>query len=239
MGAMIDIIGILIIAIAAFTSYRKGFVRTFFGLITVIVAILLASMFHKTLAAYIKDSTGLDEWINSFVSESTATISKDVNSGNLGKGTSFSTDALGAYTTGMQELFPEGNALSNLPDVLSEKIGLDELKTNVAENISTKLSDGVINVLSWFIIYLVAQIILSIVVAILDGIMSLPLLREVNNIAGLGIGILIGIFRIYLVLAIVYFISSVVNISPVVGAIANSGMVGAMYNNNLLLQLIF
>lgn len=248
MNWLIDGIAIIIIVIAAFSAYRKGFVRTFFGLITVILAIVLASIFHKNLAAYIKDTTDLDEWINSVIVDSTSSISEDVNktskedkvdTGSLFDMAQYASDSNLYDTIDVSALIPEEGFLNSLPDVLSEKMGLDEAKQNAGLNITTKISDAAINVLSWFIIYLVAQIILNIVVAILDGIMSLPLLREINNIAGLGIGILIGVFRIYIILAVIYFIATVVNISPVMNVLNNSTLVAAMYNNNLLLKLIF
>lgn len=248
MNWLIDGIAIIIIVIAAFSAYRKGFVRTFFGLITVILAIVLASIFHKNLAAYIKDTTDLDEWINSVIVETTGNISEDVNktskrentdTGSIFDMAQYASDSNLYDTIDVSALIPEEGFLNSLPDVLSEKMGLDEAKQNAGLNITTKISDAAINVLSWFIIYLVAQIILNIVVAILDGIMSLPLLREINNIAGLGIGILIGVFRIYIILAVIYFIATVVNISPVMNVLNNSTLVAAMYNNNLLLKLIF
>ncbi len=248
MNWLIDGIAIVIILIAAFSAYRKGFVRTFFGLISVILAIVLASMFHKNLAAYIKDTTDLDEWINSVIVESTGNISEDVNktskkenvnTGSVFDMAQYASDSNLYETIDVSTLIPEEGFLNSLPDVLSEKMGLDDFKQNAAQNITLKISDAAINVLSWFIIYVVAQIILNIIVAILDGIMSLPLLREINNIAGLGIGILIGIFRIYIILAVIYFISTVINISPVMNVLNNSALVSAMYNNNLLLKLIF
>ena len=247
MNWIIDGIAILIILIAAFSAYKKGFVRTFFGLVTVILAIVLASMFHKTLAAYIKDTTDLDEWINSVIVDSTANISADVNKTNPNTTNTGSLLDMAQYASesnlygsiDVSGLIPEEGYFNSLPDVLSEKIGLNDFKQNAAQNITAGISDAAINVLSWFIIYVVAQIILNIIVAILDGIMSLPLLREINNIAGLGIGILIGVFRIYIILAVVYFISTVVNISPVMNVLNNSMLVSSMYNNNLLLKLIF
>ena len=248
MNWLIDGIAIVIILIAAFSAYRKGFVRTFFGLISVILAIVLASMFHKNLAAYIKDTTDLDEWINSVIVESTGNISEDVNktskkentdTGSIFDMAQYASDSNLYETVDVSGLIPEEGFLNSLPDVISEKIGLEDFKQNAAHNITTGISDAAINVLSWFIIYLVAQIILSIVVAILDGIMSLPLLREINNIAGLGIGIIIGVFRIYIILAVIYFIATVINISPIMNVLNNSTLVSAMYNNNLLLKLIF
>ena len=242
MNMIIDIIGLCIIAVAAFSAYRKGFVRTFFGLITVILAIILATSFHKTLAAYIKDTTDLDEWISGAITDSVTNVGEDVNSGNLtGNTTQNSFDELaGSIDASEFNSFLGGeNIFSTLPDVVGSKLGVDEFKENIGTNITTSVADTAINVLSWVILYIGIQIILNIAVAILDGIMSLPLLREINNIAGLAIGIVLGVFRIYIILAVIYFISTVANISPIINAIGSSSMIASMYNNNLLLKIIF
>ena len=242
MNMIIDIIGLGIIAVAAFSAYRKGFVRTFFGLITVILAIILATSFHKTLAAYIKDTTDLDVWISGAITDSVTNVGQDVNSGNLtGNATQNSFDELaGSIDASEFNSFLGGeNIFSTLPDVVGSKLGVDEFKENIGTNITTSVADTAINVLSWVILYIGIQIILNIAVAILDGIMSLPLLREINNIAGLAIGIVLGVFRIYIILAVIYFISTVADISPIINAIGSSSMIASMYNNNLLLKIIF
>ncbi len=244
MSVIIDIIGLVIIAVAAFSAYKKGFVRTFFGLITVVLAIVLATSFHKTLAAYIKDTTDLDEWISGFISDSVSNIGEDVNSGNLTSSTTSTQDSFsdlsGAIdTSALNGFMGEENIFSTLPDVVGDKLGVDEFKENMSINITTSVADTAINILSWIILYIGIQIILNIVVAILDGIMSLPLLREINNIAGLAIGIVLGVFRIYVILAVIYFISTVANIYPIINAIGSSTMIASMYNNNLLLKIIF
>lgn len=244
MSMIIDIIGLCIIAVAAFSAYKKGFVRTFFGLITVILAIVLATSFHKTLAAYIKDTTDLDEWISGALSDSVSNIGEDVNSGNLTSSTTSAQDSFSELsssidTSALNGFMGEENIFSTLPDVVGEKLGVNEFKENIGSNITTTVADTAINILSWVILYIGIQIILNIAVAILDGVMSLPLLREINNIAGLAIGIVMGVFRIYIILAVIYFISTVANIYPIINAIGSSSMIASMYNNNLLLKIIF
>lgn len=118
-------------------------------------------------------------------------------------------------------------------------IGLDKIKEEATTNLVNKIADIAINIMSWIIIYAVVRIILAIVTLVCDGIMSLPLLKTVNNLAGLVLGAIMGLFRIYLILAIVYFISNIVNVSGIVNAIGMSTFVSQMYNNNLLIKLIF
>ena len=63
MGTIIDIVALLIVIVAAGFAYYKGFVKTFFGFVSTILAVILACVFCGTLATYIKENTGVDEFI--------------------------------------------------------------------------------------------------------------------------------------------------------------------------------
>ncbi len=225
MGTIIDIVALLIVIVAAGFAYYKGFVKTFFGFVSTILAVILACVFCGTLAPYIKENTGVDEFIiNSIIS---------INGQESG-------DLQEADTNVVKE---SGDSLTNiidsLPNTLNNMIGLDKIKEEATTNLVNKIADIAINIMSWIIIYAVVRIVLAIVTLVCDGIMSLPLLKTVNNLAGLALGAIMGLFRVYFILAVVYFISSIVNVSGIVNAIGMSTFVSQMYNNNLLIKLIF
>lgn len=225
MGTIIDIVALLIVIVAAGFAYYKGFVKTFFGFVSTILAVILACVFCGTLATYIKENTGVDEFIiNSIIS---------INGQESG-------DLQEADTNVVKE---SGDSLTNiidsLPNTLNNMIGLDKIKEEATTNLVNKIADIAINIMSWIIIYAVVRIVLAIVTLVCDGIMSLPLLKTVNNLAGLALGAIMGLFRIYFILAVVYFISNIVNVSGIVNAIGMSTFVSQMYNNNLLIKLIF
>ncbi len=249
MKIIIDVIAVAVILGCALMAYKQGFVKTFFGLITVILAIILAGMFHKNLAAYIKANTGLDEFINSFVSGTISGATDKLEEQTAFKelrgmvaSADFDLSKIGEVMEGAGVVasdFANSEFVNKIPAAISDKLNLGNLQEDFSSNLTMKISDATINILSWFIIYIVAQIVLSIVAAILNGLMILPFLREINNLAGLAIGVLLGFFRLYVVLAIVYFVSTIVNISFIVNAITSSSFVGALYNHNLILKLIF
>lgn len=220
MGIIIDIIAVLIIVIAAIVAYVKGFVKTFFGFVSSILAIVLACMFCGTLSTYIKDNTEIDDFIkDSIISINELNNDKVEDDENSNE----KSDTLA----------------DTIPNTLNDLIGLDELKEEATTTIVNKICDIAINILSWLIIYAIVRIVLMLLMVVFDGIMSLPILKTVNNLAGLILGAIMGIFRVYFVLAIVYFISNIANISGFVEVINNSTVVAQMYNHNLLINLIF
>ena len=229
MGIYIDIIAALIIVIAAAVAYFKGFVKTFFGFISTILAIALACLFCKTLATYIKENTEVDDF-----------IMKSIISINGGMSGDTADDIVGDTSSG--DYGEDNTSLSlaeSIPNTLNEMFGLDKIKEEATTNIVNKITDIVINILSWLIIYAVTRIVLLILTLVFDGIMSLPILKTINNLTGLVLGAIMGIFRVYFILAIIYFVSNIANIANIVYAINTSTLVAQMYNNNLLINLIF
>ena len=80
MGFWIDIIALIIVMVCAGIAYYRGFVKTFFGFISTIVAILLASLLCRPVAGYIKNVSEMDEWIvNSVTSITDVNQEDDLN----------------------------------------------------------------------------------------------------------------------------------------------------------------
>lgn len=231
MGIYIDIVAVLIVIIAATVAYFKGFVKTFFGFISTILAIALACLFCKTLATYIKENTEIDDFImRSIIS---------INSETSVDGEASGDDVNNEKNENSAESTTSVSLAEYIPNTLNEMFELDKIKEDATANIVNKITDIVINILSWLIIYAVTRIVLLILTLVFDGIMSLPILKTINNLAGLALGAIMGIFRVYFILAIIYFISNIANIAGIVEAINMSMLVANMYNNNLLINLIF
>lgn len=222
MTLAIDIIALLIVAVCAIIAYLKGFVKTFFGFISAILALILACFLYKPLAVYIKDTTDIDDWVY----ESIVSLNKRE-----------------AVTSGEKNDENKNNHLvemiDSLPQSINESLDLTEKKEQLIIEIATKVSEIVVNILAWIIIYVIVRVVLLILMLVFDGIMQLPFLKTVNDFAGLFLGFLMGIFRVYLLLTIIYFLSNVANISGFVEAIQNSFIVSHLYNHNILLNILF
>lgn len=242
---IIDIIAILFILISALIAYKKGFVKTFFGFISVILAILVACCFSKPVANHLKKSTEIDEWII----ESISNIGDDSKLQNNKEYTILSGDNISGEIIVEKEDVSEVQEniinediiifIESLPEVVGDIVDLEEVKNQTISNLSVKISDVVISVLAWIIIYFAVRVVVAVITVIFDGIMSIPILKSINNLAGLIIGFVMGVFRIYLLLAIIYFISNVTSTAFFINIIQTSSLINAMYNSNLIINLIF
>lgn len=227
MGLIIDIIAVLVIIGCAAVAYYKGFVKTFFGFVSAIVALVLACILCKPLATFIKDNTELDDVIISGITSiNVKEENNNIENNEEDNAEAENSNAFLAF-------------IDSLPNTITNSLNLEESKEVAMAVIAAKIADVVVIIMSWIAIYVIARAILAIVTIIFNGIMNIPVLKTVNKLAGVVIGLIMGFFRIYFVLAIVYFLSNILDISALVTQIQASGLVAHLYNNNLLIELIF
>lgn len=219
-----DIIVIAIIALAGFLGYKKGFVKTGFGFVSFFIALAITFMFYKPVMSIIRENTEFETWLTEYL---------------------YRIDLTGEKNTEIQsqenvESAREGEEyIHNLPTTIVELIGFDEIKENAKNIVVQKIVDFALKLLAIVVVYIVARITLAIIVLVLDLIAKLPLLKQFNEILGLAIGILLGIIRIYALFMIITLLGSLPVANGVVGTINNSLIASFLYNNNLLLKILF
>lgn len=111
---------------------------------------------------------------------------------------------------------------------------LKNASTNV---IADSISTTIINISCIIIVFIISKIILLFFKFIGDLISKLPLIKQVNNIAGFLFGLLKGFFIIYVLFALIAILAPIVNINQLLNIINNSIIANIMYNNNIILIL--
>lgn len=225
---ILDIIGIVVVLFSTIIAFKKGFVKTFFSFASTFVALILAFSLCNIGVKILKENTKIDEWL-------TETLTTSLNQNNNEQAIDVETKK--DVDDQNSNEFTKG--LESLPEDLKNMLNMEEYKENAKNAIIQNSIEIILKILSWVIIYVVARIILMIICIVFNGIMSIPFLKQINNLAGLGVGFILGIFRIYLILAFVSFVASVVSIDSVMNLIRSSMILSVMYENNILLSLIF
>ena len=241
---IIDLLGIIIVTVGALIAFKKGFVKTFFDFVSTFVAIILAFSLCNLGVQVIKDNTTIDEWL-----EETLTASLNENNEQL-EGNNVENDyieeSLDEPSAG-EYIETEENETSNiltetfknLPQNIQDMVELEEYKETAKVTIIETSIEIILKILSWIVIYLLTRLILMILCFVFNGIMSIPFLKQINNLAGLALGIVLGLFRVYVILAFVSFLTSVVTMDGFIELIKNSMIISVMYENNILISLIF
>ena len=233
---IIDLIVILVIMLSVFFGYKKGFIRTVVSLLSFFIAIGMALLFYKPFAVILTENTTIDDWIieniisKEDLNESIQDIANEENSENIvGSGKEENAEGL--------ETFLE--MIEILPNTITNNVDIEEIKNNTREEIAYKISELIMNLLSLIAIYIVVKITLIVAMFVLDGIMKFPVLKQLNEICGMTIGAVLGFTQIYIAFAAITFISSICDISNVISAIKVSAFARILFENNLIINLLF
>lgn len=229
---LVDLITLLIIGIATFLGYKRGFVKTSFRMLSFIIAIILSLLLYKPVASYIREKTNLSEWI-------IQTITKNENAEQDEKEIINIEINEEEKKNGNNSTVEIEETLINLPQNIKEYIGVDETINQAKEQIAQKIADTIINVMSLICVYLIIKLLLMIVCFVLDGIMQIPILKQINEVLGLILGVILGIIQVYTVLAVITFLSSFIQMPGLVAYIKSSLITSVLFEYNLIIALIF
>ena len=109
---------------------------------------------------------------------------------------------------------------------------------NTVEEVSNSFTVKLIEIAVMLLLYIVTRIILRFISKLSDLITKLPIIKQINKTGGVIYGLIKGILIVYAILAIIYLISPMVN-SNLFNAIDSTIIAKEIYNNNILLTIIF
>lgn len=218
MSIIVDLIilGILILCIVS--GYRKGLTGSLLKIVSFLLAVIIAFVLFKPVSNFIINNTNWDENLEQGIRN---TVISDEKS----------------QTTQAENQ----NAPSVLIDYINnavEEAG-DTAKEDIVNATARNVSITIINAGVWICLFIIARIILVFIKGLANLITKLPVIKQFDNFGGIIYGVLEALIIIYVILAIISFISPLVSNFGIINAIQKSFIGNIMYNNNLLLKLIF
>lgn len=220
MGIIIDIVIVAVMALSIFMGYKKGLIGVAFKILSFFVAIVLAFVLSKPITNYVIEHTEFDDNIRITIQE--ALESKET-----------------------QKVESPETQESNMPDIITEyvaeqiKEATAETQNEIASTVATNLTQTIVNGVVFIGIFLVTRILLFFLKFLAEAIAEIPILKQFNELGGLLYGILKGFFLIYLFFAIVSLLAPIVNIGGFLEMIRASYLGSILYDNNLLLRILF
>lgn len=212
MGIIVDLIIIAIVLLFVFIGYKKGLTGSLIKLLSFVIAVALAFMLYKPVANAIIENTEIDDNIKEAI---TRTFNQEDNN-----------EKEGEKNTPLTMVENINNEIEN---------ATNEVKTTIIEE-TTKT---IINVASAIVIYIIVRIILLIVSLFASQITKLPLIKQADEIGGIVYGAVEGIIIVYIILSVISLISVIWTDSIAVTAITKSVLGNMLYNNNIILKLLF
>ena len=116
---------------------------------------------------------------------------------------------------------------------------IDETKGKTLEIVATEISKMCIKGIVFIVLFIVVRIVLVFFKAIANLIAKLPILKQFNKLGGIIFGLLKGLVITYGVLAVLLLVSPMFNDAKFFKELNNSFIGGMMYNNNIIVKMIF
>ena len=209
-----DLIVVAVIALCTYVGYKKGLTKCLINIFSFVIALCVAFMLFKPVSNIVIDNTNFDENIQS-------SIVQIFENENDDKKTDEDSSPILKY--------------------VSEEVekATEEKKQEVVSTTAAKVSTNIINVLSFIALFIGVRIILIFVKSLTNLITKLPLIKQCDKIGGVIYGILQGLIILFIAFALITFISTISNRYEVLEVINNSYIASRLFNNNILLNVIF
>lgn len=218
MSIIIDLIIVGIILLCVGLGYKKGLAKCAIKILSFVIALVVVAILYKPVSNLVIQNTEIDENIQNSVIN---LIGKDVSE--------------------------EGKVKedSNLPKTMVEHINKEvenavgEARDNIIKNVAQEISVVTINIAVAIALFILVRIALIFVSALSKIITDLPVIKQVDKLGGIVYGLLKSGIIIFAVFAFISFISPMIEQTGIIVAINKSFIGGMLYNNNLLLKIIF
>lgn len=220
-GIVVDMVLISILVSSIYMGQKKGLVGVIFNVVSFIVSIAIVFFVYKPVSQMVIDKTDWDEKLTVLVGEKMQSV--NVNEEGL--------------------IVPDES--TNISDGIINFVNrvlqssLNKTKDVVISTASSSIAIIMIRFGTMIVLYIVSSIILLFLKSIIELIAGLPFIRLFNEAGGIIYGVIKGFLIVYLLLAIASMLSPLISQWGIISAIEKAYFGSRMYNNNILLNLIF
>lgn len=213
MTIIVDLVIVAVIALFVITGYIKGLTGSLIKILSFVLSLVIAFMLFVPVSNFIINNTQIDENIEKTIRE--AIISN-------------------------QETTQEEKMPTAISDYINEKIeeAAESAKKEIVDNTAKDVSITIVKAGTWIALFLVARIALILLKSITNLITRLPVIKQFDKIGGIIYGLVEGLIITYLALALISFITPMTK-GTLAENINKSYLGNKMYNNNILLNIIF
>lgn len=209
-----DLIVIAILCMCIYVGYKRGLAGSLIRILSFIIAVCVAFVLFKPVSNIVIDNTNYDENIQSSLVQ--VFEEKENNK-------------------------DEEKNDSPILQYINQEVekATEEKKKEVINETSKNISIKIINILVFILLFILARIVLIFVKTLTNLITKLPLIKQCDKIGGVIYGIAQGLLIIFIALALITFISTIINKYEIMEIINNSYIASKLNDNNILLNIIF
>lgn len=264
---LLTIIVLLVLLFFILNGYRRGFIKTFISMVSLIVSIVLVSIATPYVTEFLKTQTPLYSMIEEKCQSAfgiTGNEKKDTKDaqngdkqntdnrgdqnpnsaagGNKGQDGSGENSGNGISMLDQAKLIEELKlpaVIQNMLESNNNKTGYEKLAVqSFEEYIPSYMATLILNIISFVATFLLVVSFLWITVMTLDVIANLPIIHGINQVLGLVLGLVQGLVFVWIAFLIITVFSSIDLGRDLMLMIHNSKILSFIYDNNIFLKLL-
>lgn len=218
MSIIIDLIIVGILGFSVFLGYQKGLTKCVIKILSFIIAVVVAAILFKPVSNFIIEKTQIDDNIKQSVID---LVGDDIQSDGKVK--------------------EDSNLPKAMVNYINETVenAVEEAKDNIVPVVAEGISTTTINVGVAILLFIIVRIALIFVSALSKIITDLPIIKQFDKTGGILYGLLRALVVIFVLLALISLISPMIEQTGIIVAINKSFIGSILYNNNILLNIVF
>ncbi len=232
------LLALAIIGVCAFAGWRAGFVKSIFSLLSTIAVIIITILVSPIVTDMLKSSETISGTIQGKLEEviDLSGIAENLSADEEKDPTAF-IDGLNLPESIKETIKNSLNAtLEEKQNEAADFVGdkLNALELYVCE----RLTDIILGAIGFIVTFIVAAAGMAVLCFVLDLLSKLPVLHQINTLAGLGIGALEGLMILWLVFIVITMLGSTGFGQACMAMISESKILSFLYNSNILSKIL-
>lgn len=232
------LIALAIIGACAYAGWRAGFVKSVFSLVSTIAVIIITILVSPIATNMLKSSEKISGTIQGKLEEviDLSGIAENLDSDE-------ESDPA-AFIDGLE--LPD-----SIKDTLKKSLTetMEEKETEAAEFVGDQLgtletyicellTNIILNAIGFFITFLLAAAGIAVLCFVLDVISKLPVLHQINTVAGIALGALEGLVILWIVFIVITMLGSTGFGQACMAMISESKILSFLYDSNVLSKIL-
>lgn len=214
MSIIVDLVIAAVIVLCIIIGYVKGLTGSLIKILSFVLSLVIAFVLFIPVSNLIVDHTQVDENLEKSIREM---ILKE--------------DEIAQK----EESMPTA-----ITDYINQKVeeASNQAKEGIVDATARDVSVTIIKAGTWIVLFIIARILLIFLKFITALIAKLPVIKQFDKIGGIIYGLTEGLIITYAALAVISFVTPMTK-GTISNAISDSYLGAQMYNNNVLLKIIF
>ena len=121
-------------------------------------------------------------------------------------------------------------------NIEEEQSIVKDVQNKTKEQLADVISMKAVNIIVAIVLFIIARIAVILLKTVLEGIAELPIIKQFNQIGGIGYGILKGFLLIYILVTLLFFVNAIVGNNKVSAVVGESFITKVLYENNIIVK---